>query len=459
MARTIDLLEELGSITSNRKGMADLRSKLNVSIPNFTEAESGELRNFNSDLIGKLDGMINGAEIEGRNLTSHEEDVYDRGLALVDIGKKIAEHRDKNNISGSLTRPETRIAEIRGPSKGREYRSMFPNIPVRSEWRSFNEFAKAIADNRADNRLEMRTFVEGDSTLGGFLVPGEFTARLMDDSLGDEIIRPGAENYALNQSSRVIAAWDSADHSSNLYGGWSMQWLGETDPGDIQTGKVRAMTITAKKGALFSECSRELLNDADGFEAGLGLGLRRAIGFYLDNAYIEGNGVAKPLGIINCPSSIQVDRTTAGTLAYGDFVNMWSRLHGSFKSNSVWIINHDCASALLNLQDGAGRLIYLTESRGGVVQDIPQQIFGRPVYWTEKNPGLGSLGDVILVDRSQYAIGMAGDLLLDKSNAPKWTSDIISFRAIVRVDGDSLWDKAITPKHGANTLSWATVLK
>ncbi len=78
---------------------------------------------------------------------------------------------------------------------------------------------------------------------------------------------------------------------------------------------------------------------------------------------------------------------------------------------------------------------------------------------SEKCPKLGSCGDVMFVDPSQYALGLRQDLILETSNAPYWTSDLMSFRIILRADGNSLWDMAITPANGsANTLSWAVVL-
>lgn len=74
-------------------------------------------------------------------------------------------------------------------------------------------------------------------------------------------------------------------------------------------------------------------------------------------------------------------------------------------------------------------------------------------------PGaLGSKGDLILADLSQYAIGMRKEIALDRSNVPGWMEDMTDYRVIVRVDGQGTWDKPVKPKNGI-MLSWAVALE
>ena len=76
---------------------------------------------------------------------------------------------------------------------------------------------------------------------------------------------------------------------------------------------------------------------------------------------------------------------------------------------------------------------------------------------TEKCPALGTKGDLILCDLTQYAVGIRKEIALDRSIAPGWLEDLTDFRAIVRADGQGLWNKPITPKNG-NPLSWCITL-
>ena len=51
-------------------------------------------------------------------------------------------------------------------------------------------------------------------------------------------------------------------------------------------------------------------------------------------------------------------------------------------------------------------------------------LLGKEIIFTEKCPALGVKGDLILVDLSQYAIGMRKEIALDRSNVPGWMEDM-----------------------------------
>ena len=104
-------------------------------------------------------------------------------------------------------------------------------------------------------------------------------------------------------------------------------------------------------------------------------------------------------------------------------------------------------------------LVYIPGQFMGVSGAVPAYLFGKPIIFTEKTPALGTEGDLMLVDLSQYAIGMRQEIVIDRSNAPGWTRDVESFRVILRADGQSLWDEAVTPANGTNTLSWCVILR
>jgi HK97 family phage major capsid protein len=94
----------------------------------------------------------------------------------------------------------------------------------------------------------------------------------------------------------------------------------------------------------------------------------------------------------------------------------------------------------------------------GVSGPVPMTLFGKPILFTEKTPTLGTKGDVMLVDFSQYAIGLRQEVIVDSSLSPGWTQDKTSYRVIVRVDGIGTWNEAIAPFSGGNTLSWCVIL-
>jgi HK97 family phage major capsid protein len=80
-------------------------------------------------------------------------------------------------------------------------------------------------------------------------------------------------------------------------------------------------------------------------------------------------------------------------------------------------------------------------------------IFGRPVVETEYNPYLGTLGDIMLVSPSQYAMIAKGGVQSASSIHVNFIYDETAFRFVYRVDGQPLWASAITAYDGTSSIS------
>lgn len=353
--------------------------------------------------------------------------------------------------------------QIASASRAKSYRSMFfgkENKELdKGEFRSFNEFMSVIHSGRFDERLQKRAFSGQTGVSGGFSVPDEFAAWLMDNSIEQEIVRPRAQVWPMLTDTKKIPAWDGNDHSSNLFGGISGVWVGETQTSSKQTGKMRLLQLTAKKLACFTQASNELIDDGMEFEDQLGLALSKAMGWFMDYAFLNGTGVGQPLGVLNDPALITVNKEngqTADTIVYENLTKMFARIAPSSRKNAVWVANDTTIPLLLSLNIAIGtagsHVPVLTESNGEF------KILTRPVIFTEKVPSLGSKGDISLIDFSQYAVGLRKDVYIDKNNAPGWTEDMSDYRAILRADGLGTWDKPLTPKNG-ETQSWCVTLE
>lgn len=178
----------------------------------------------------------------------------------------------------------------------------------------------------------------------------------------------------------------------------------------------------------------------------------------MDYAFINGTGEGQPLGIINDPALLTVSKEEsqgAATITYNNVVSMFSRLAPHCFKNAIWLANPSVIPQLLTMTiaigTGGAQIPVLREESGKFT------LLGKEVLFTEKCPALGTKGDLIFVDLSQYVIGLRKEIALDRSNAPGWTEDMTDYRVIVRVDGQGTWDKPLTPKHGTS-LSWAVAL-
>jgi HK97 family phage major capsid protein len=430
-----------------------------------------ELRDRRAVLLAEARGILDTVKSEGRDLTDTEDKAVVAKHAEVDklmkevrrLEAHVHRERDLNapasepvDMSMGRGRPESGL--LRPPA--RTYGAMFaaPAAGLTDgRFDSFEDFLRAV-HRGLDERLALTGMYEGIPSEGGFLVPEQFAAMLLDKSLEDEIVRPRAAVYPMASASRKIPAWDGSDHTSSLYGGLTGTWLAEKATGSEVAAKLRQIELVARKLGIYTSASNELVADGLTFEEMLGNALVKTLAWHLDLAFLTGLGGGQPLGVLNDNALITVAKETgqlADTVVWENVANMYSRMHPGCINKAVWVCNQSVLPQLLSLSIGVGTagVLYpaLREDAGAF------WLLGRPVLITEKLPALGNKGDVLFADFSQYAVGLRKEVSLDKSAAVGWHTDQTGYRCMLRVDGRGTWDKAITPKNGS-TLSWCVTL-
>jgi len=78
---------------------------------------------------------------------------------------------------------------------------------------------------------------------------------------------------------------------------------------------------------------------------------------------------------------------------------------------------------------------------------------GRPIYFTEHAKNLGTVGDLVLANWSQYLEGEYQGMQQAESIHVRFVSAERAFRFYKRNDGRTWWRSALTPKNSAPTLS------
>lgn len=441
-----------------------------VNFPeNYYALRWEELHDLRSRTKKGCEAILGKVEKDKRDLSEDETRGFNLGMACLDAIQSEFEAREQAGtkeplFTGSLndvvqkapvSYSSVPTEKALGPASRRDYRSLFAGQGDRAEFNSLGDFLSSIVNRLKDPRLDKRAFIVKDATLGGFAVPELWTGQIFDAALEGEIVRSRCAIFPMDSEVLHVPCWDNSNHTTgNLYGGFTGVYLSEDTTADIQTGKLRSVTLKSKKLGIFTEISREAATSAVSLEAQLRTKLVSAVSFYMDKDLLAGSGVNQPQGILNSPSVINVARATANQIAYSDIYGLYSRLYPACQNNAVWIMSNSALPQLLNMTV-ASELVFVN----GIASSMPLTLFGRPILFTEKTPSLGSRGDVMLCDLSQYALGLRQELLVETSNAPGWQRDTISLRCIIRFDGASLWQNAITPSGGGSTLSWAVCLE
>ena len=446
------------------------KTKINLDKP-VSECSWAELHDLRSKTQTSLEKLIEFAEKEKREISDEENTAFTFGDALItEVNEEFSlrerlgtrEPIDRTKPINPFRFPDYEgDVNFAGSSKVnfRSYKGMFGSDLNRNNFKTPCEEFRVVLSGKYDPRLEKRLQTITSGVQGGYALSSETAALLLDTALEEEIIRPRARVFPMKGDSLQIPAWKAADHrTSALYGGFSMEWLAENEAGTIQTAALRLMTLSAGKCGLYGQMSRELLSDEPRFQNWLQIAMIKAISHTLDDAFINGNGVAKPLGILNSPSKINVSRAIANQIAFADIRKMYARLAPAFHKNAVWLCSVDALPQLMGVVDTAGNALFYGGGTSSISNPLPQFLYGKPLIVSERVPSLGSTGDLTLVDLTQYAIGLREDIYLAVTDAYQFTQDVITIKVLMRLDGQSLWDKAITPTNSSDSLNWCVAL-
>jgi HK97 family phage major capsid protein len=292
-------------------------------------------------------------------------------------------------------------------------------------------------------------------TTGGYLVPTEFYDRLMQLVVESSLVRPRATIVPMAHREMDIPALDvvtapSAGDTAFL-GGVVVRWSEEASTINQTEPILKQIKLTNYELTGYSKVSNSLMADsAVGLDALLMQIFSRAIAWYEDYAFLRGNGVGKPLGILNWAGLISVARSGASQVALADVAGMYGRLlPGGTRQSVLWGVHPTVLVKLLTMT-GGDNLIFL----GNDVTGKPRwQILGHDVRVSEKLPALNTAGDILLLDLQHYLIGDRQQIEIAYSEHIAFLTNQSVWRFVSRVAGQPWLRDKVTLADGSNTLS------
>lgn len=294
---------------------------------------------------------------------------------------------------------------------------------------------------------------------GGFLIAGDFSREIWKTAFNTGQILNLVRRIPIQSNSLKINAVSETSRVSTRWGGILGYWMAEAADKTASAPKFRQMELTLKKLVCLCYATDELLEDANMLETTIREGFAHEIAFQLDRGIISGSGVGQPLGILNSGCKISVARNTASSIKIQDVVTMWASLLPGSHANAVWLINADALPTLYQLSQTVGTQGFPVYMPAGGLSETPyNSLMGRPVIITEQCSSLGTIGDLILADFSQYILATRGETKFDSSIHVRFTNDETTFRAVTRCDGQPALNAAVTPAKGSKTLSHFIVL-
>ncbi|RJE89048.1 phage major capsid protein [Paenibacillus sp. 1011MAR3C5] len=284
---------------------------------------------------------------------------------------------------------------------------------------------------------------------GGFAVPvQQDTSRLLQLNYSNNIVRSRAQ---------VLPAGDPPDAAITIpafsqgadgsLGGITVTWIAEGADKPETDAKLFEVTLTPQEVAATTVATDKLLRNWSAGSAFITSLLRQAMNTAEEIAFLTGNGVGKPTGVLTAANTgaISVNRATSGTVTYLDVLTMLARLLMSANAQPIFIANQYMLPQIASIRDDDGKIIF---GSGDASKGIPATLLGIPIHFTDKVPASGSRGDLSLIDFNQYLIKDGSGPFVAASEHVLFRSNKTVIKCFWNVDGKPWSPAPLTLENG-----------
>ena len=285
---------------------------------------------------------------------------------------------------------------------------------------------------------------EGVDSAGGYLVPEEFRAIMIMYDAEPTLVWNRATIWPMGSEKlsfpKLKQNPDVEDVGFDHFAGVTFEWTEEGGEKPSSEPEFGLVEMIVHELAGYTEITNTLLDSSVINLVNFLTRIFRAAWYWqTDKSFLQGTGGKQPLGIINDPSILMVNRVAANDVQVDDILNMDARLPAVFDNNAVWFLTKKGRAKLRGQKvSAASKELVLQEFYGGLENGYSSQILGRPCFLADgKIPNLGTQGDVILGVWNQYYVGFNQDFSMDSSRHYKFRNNRTALRCSGRVDGQA----------------------
>jgi len=351
--------------------------------------------------IAELEAKLDGLKAEATAILNRQ----DAGNASAEDDQRLCELTDDGGeipaVSAEIGAAKKRAAMRRemAPVKSAALSNMTdePNPATTGGFKSLAEMAvavrQAVVGGGTDQRLmaaPTNVHSAGGSDGEGFLVPSQFSEAIfeavgeVDDFLGQFDLEPtSARSVEMNKDETT--PWGS----SGIQAAWRKEGSQMT-PSKLALGGAR---VEIEDLSAFVAADEELMSDAPRLQNHIVKKAGQAIAYKAGDAILHGDGVGKPLGIMNSGALVTVSKEagqSADTIVAANINKMYSR-QIMVPGRRFWAANIDIFPQLQALAFGTDTPLYLPP--GGLTSAPNGMLLGYPVVFTEHAKTLGDKGD------------------------------------------------------------------
>ena len=215
---------------------------------------------------------------------------------------------------------------------------------------------------------------DGSTDYGAYRLPLKTEVALKGVLQNESVFRQLATVYEVRDSGNRLLAKYTDDVAS---------WTAENDgvPIDDAMADFTTHIIDCHKlGAFFAFTSDFLMDAQFNTEQYIIKRLGKVFGRAENEAFTNGNGNEKPIGILDAKGGAEIGVTTSA-ITYDDVIKLYFSAKPEYRKHGVWMMNDETAVVLRTLKDKNGN--YLWNSNNDT-------ILGKPVVYNEYMPSIGA---------------------------------------------------------------------
>jgi HK97 family phage major capsid protein len=263
----------------------------------------------------------------------------------------------------------------------------------------------------------------GTDSEGGYLVPDEFEATLIEALNDENIIRSLANVINTSFGDKKIPVVASKGTAT---------WTDEEAPIPESDDTFGMVNLGAHKLTTMIKVSEELLNDSVfNLEKYIAKEFARRIGRAEEEAFLLGNGTGKPTGIFTS-GEIGVTTASATAITLDELLDLYHSLREPYRKNAIFLTNDSTIKAIRKLKDTTGQYLWQPSIQAGQ----PDTILNRPIKTSNYVPTIAAAAKTIAFgDYSYYWVADRQGRLFQRLNELFAETGQVGFRATQRVDG------------------------
>ncbi len=351
-------------------------------------------------------------------LSAEDDAAYSRmEQDITDLGKEIARLERQESLDAELSKPVGKPLTGK-PMSGKD---------AAKTGRASDEYkAGMLTALRTNFRQISNVLQEGVDADGGYLVPEEYDSRLID--VLDE------ENIMRRLGTRITT---SGEHKINIAATKpAASWIEEGGALTWGNATFDQILLDAHKLHVAIKVTEELLYDnAFGLENYIITQFGKALANAEEDAFLNGDGVGKPLGLFAETGGGHIVDTLTAALKADDIISLVYELKRPYRKSASFIINDKNIAALRKLKDNNGAYLWQPSLQAGE----PDRLFGYAVHTSAYAPE----NAIAFGDYKYYNIGDRGTRSFKQLTELFAGNGMIGYVAKERVDGKLILPEAV----------------